>query len=71
MNEKAVVELVRKEKARAGGVRALAREWGISPVYISDLLNGRRGPGPGILKNLGLKRVQTVVFTPAAKSPAR
>ena len=26
MNEKAVIELVRKEKARAGGVRALARE---------------------------------------------
>ncbi len=70
MNESAVIEMVRKEKARAGGVRALAREWKVSPCYISDLLNGRRGPGPSILKPLGLKRVETVEFTPAT-TPSR
>ncbi len=71
MNEQAVIELVRREKARAGGVSALAREWGVSPCYISQVLKGRMRPGPRILKPLGLKRVATVEFTPAAKSPAR
>lgn len=71
MNEQAVMELVKREKARAGGVRALAREWGISPSLISDFLNGRRGPVSVILRPLGLKRVHSFEFAPEAKSPAR
>ena len=62
MNEQAVISLIREEKERAGGVRALARKWGISPCHISDLLNGRRGPGPSVLKPLGLTKVETVEY---------
>lgn len=36
--------------------KALAREWRISPQYLSDVLLGRRKPGPKILKRLGLKQ---------------
>ena len=62
MTEEEVVKLVRLAKERAGGVRALGRQWGVSPVYISDLLNGRRGPGPSLLKPLGLVRIERVTF---------
>src|SRR4051812_1628398 len=62
MNEQEVVEIVRKEAKRAGGVRPLAREWKVSPCYISDLMNGRRTPGPKILGPLGLERVARVTF---------
>jgi hypothetical protein len=65
MNESQVVDKVRKEIERAGSLRALAREWGVSPCYLSDLMNGRRGPGPSILGPLGLVRVQRITFEPA------
>lgn len=34
-----------------------AREHGISPGYVNDVLNGRREPGKAILEALGLERV--------------
>lgn len=37
--------------------RSLARTWGVSPSYLTDLRLGRRLPGPSILKHFGLKRV--------------
>ena len=43
----------------AGSMRALAREWGVDPSYLSDFLNGRRGPGPKILGPLGLVVAET------------
>ena len=46
----------------AGSMRALAREWGMSPAYLGDFLNGRRGPGPQILKPLGLVQVVTIEY---------
>lgn len=30
---------------------------GISPQYLNDVIQGRREPGPKLLKALGLKRV--------------
>lgn len=35
--------------------KALADEMGISAVYLSDVLNHRRSPGPAILSFLGFE----------------
>ena len=42
---------------KAGGVRALARDWGVSPSYISQVSRGQRRPGPAILDRLGIVAV--------------
>ncbi len=62
MTEDEVALLVASFAKAAGGVRSLAREWNISPSMISDLITGRRGPGPKVLKVLGLQRVVKVTF---------
>jgi len=52
-----VRELLRK---RANGNQAAwAKEHGIAPGYVSDVLNGRRDPGCSILRPLGLQRITT------------
>ena len=38
----------------AGSQRAFAEKNGMSAAYVCDVLNGRRDPGPSILKALGL-----------------
>lgn len=38
-----------------------AKANGISPAYVSDVIQGRREPGEKILKALGLKRVVSYV----------
>lgn len=40
----------------------LARELGIKASYLSDILRGKRAPGPQVLEALGLERV--FVYTP-------
>lgn len=35
------------------GVRALAKQLGVSQGYMSDVLSGKRAPGPKILAALG------------------
>lgn len=67
MTESDVAQIVEREIERAGGVRALSREWGVSPCMISDLRNGRRGPGPKVLKKLGMKKVLRVEFVKAGR----
>ena len=47
---------------KAGSMRALAKEWNMSPAYLGDFLNSRRGPGPQILVPLGLVQVVTVRY---------
>ncbi len=64
MNEASVREIVAEAVERAGGMRPLSREWGISVSMVSDLINGRRAPGPKVLKHLGLVRVKTVAYLP-------
>ncbi len=44
----------------AGTQTELAKELGVSPVYISDVLNGRRQPGKTLLRALGYRRVWLV-----------
>lgn len=62
VTESEVISLVREAVDRAGSMRKLASEWGVSPPMISDLLGGRRGPGPKILRHLGLKRIKSVSY---------
>ena len=52
-----VMDLIAKAIETAGSQEALAIEWGISELYLSDILRGRREPGNKILKNMGLVKV--------------
>ena len=54
----AVSEL-RKRLDKAGTQTALAKELGISKPYLSDILKGKRDPGPKVLAQLGIRRVVT------------
>ncbi len=52
-----VQEYLREAINSAGGVRALAREWGVSPSLISETECGSRRPGRVILDRLGWERI--------------
>ena len=41
----------------AGDQKAFADLHGISPQYVSDVLNARKDPGPAILRALGLRKI--------------
>lgn len=41
----------------AGGQQAWAQRHGVSPQYVSDVLNARKDPGDAILRALGLRKV--------------
>ncbi len=56
-NETQIRAMLAARVASAGSQVALAKSLGISPVYISDVLNGRRSPGKTLLKALGYRRV--------------
>ena len=45
--------------ATAGSQRALADKIGVSAVYLSDVIRGRRDAGPMILEWMGLERTTT------------
>lgn len=52
-------DVLRKLQARmeeVGSQKALADEIGVSQPYLSDVLKGKRDPGPSILSHLGLKK---------------
>ncbi|HEV2054676.1 MAG TPA: helix-turn-helix transcriptional regulator [Methylomirabilota bacterium] len=51
-----LVELLRQRAKRAGSQQALAETLGVTPAYLSDVLAGRREPGPKILEALRLRR---------------
>jgi len=50
-------EVLRRLEERRGNrtQKALAEEMGVSPPYLSDVLAGRRDPGPAILSFVGLE----------------
>ena len=50
---------IRNSCSEAGGQTAWAFAHGISPQYVSDVLNGRTDPGPKILAALKYRRVIT------------
>lgn len=59
-----VRDLLREACIDAGSQRAWATEHGVSPVYVSDVLSGRREPGEKILDALGLRKI--VSYEPIA-----
>jgi hypothetical protein len=48
---------LKRAAARHGSQRRWALAHNLSPQYVTDVLQGRRDPGPGILDALGLVRV--------------
>ena len=50
-----------------GGQKFFAEKHGISPAYVSDVLNARRDPGDAILTALGLRKVIHYVELRCAK----
>lgn len=48
-------EMLRK-RAHASSIRAVAREAKCSAAYVSDVLSGKRAPGPKILAYLGIEK---------------
>lgn len=48
-------EVLRKHVEGAESMRAVARDFGVSVTYISEVLKGTREPGPSILGPLGLE----------------
>jgi len=58
--------LIGDQIERKGSLRALARKWNVSAPYLSDILRGRRNPGPKVLKHLGLVATveRKVIYSP-------
>lgn len=52
-----VLALLRRRCEQEGGQAAWAKLHGVSPAYVSDVLNKRREPGVGILTPLGVDRI--------------
>lgn len=53
------VRIMLKEACNeAGSIRAWSREHDLSAAYISDIIVGRREPGPSVLSILGLEAVR-------------
>lgn len=55
--EKEIAGLLRKLVKRMGSQTAVAKHYGITNSYLSDILNGRRKPARIILEQLGFERV--------------
>lgn len=53
-----VVERLRAACVSVGGQRAWAQRNGLSLPYVNDVIGGRRAPGDGILRGLGLQRAE-------------
>jgi len=68
MNEANVRKLIAAKIAETGSLRKLALLWSISPAMLSDVMNGRRAPGPKVLVNLGMIRVNRVDYIPQSMS---
>lgn len=49
-----------RRASEAGSQRKLAEVIGVSPVYLGDVIRGRRDPGPAILEWLGLERTSKI-----------
>lgn len=58
-----VLALIQRRIDKAGTLTALAAEWGTSVAYLSDIMRGRRDPGPKILQHFGLsaRRAKPVI----------
>ena len=67
-----VREVLRAACEREGSQRAWAIKHGISPQFLSEVLNGRKEPSPAVLEPLGMRReVYYVAFYGPRKKRAR
>lgn len=57
-----VIDMMKRRQGDRS-LTALAEELSLSKAYISDIFNGRRSPGPSVLKKLGLESLTKVVTT--------
>jgi hypothetical protein len=63
-----LLDLLRRECAKAGGQKPWAAWAGISEPILSDTLNGRRDPGRTILRALGYTKITTVAYRKLPRS---
>lgn len=56
MTQHGMIRLLKREVERIGSQVEYAAKLGISPQYLSNILQGHRGPGSDVLKALGLER---------------
>jgi transcriptional regulator with XRE-family HTH domain len=61
-----VIALLKKRQGERTQ-QELAEELGVSQQYLSDVLLGRRDPGPAVLDKLNLR--QEMVYFPTDKTP--
>lgn len=57
MNSRDVIRLLLDECREAGAQSTWAKKHGLSASYVTDVVRGRRAPGPRLLKALGLETV--------------
>lgn len=62
MSELEMREVIRTAVKSIGSLREAARRWNVSAAHLSDCLNGRRRPGPAVLKHVGYERIVTVDY---------
>jgi len=55
VNDDDVRALLREEIEKAGSLRKWAMAHGISPAWVSQMMNHHRPPGPKIMKALGIE----------------
>jgi len=55
LSRQTVLALLREACDEAGSQSAYAKQCGYTPAYLSDVLSGKRDPGPKILAPLGLE----------------
>jgi DNA-binding transcriptional regulator YdaS (Cro superfamily) len=60
MTETQARTLLRQKVKHMGSQAALARACGVSPMYLSDVLKGRRPVGPKLLKAIGYEVVREI-----------
>jgi hypothetical protein len=65
MNDDQIVRLIRGKQGEQS-LRAYASQIGVSAAYLSDVLNGHRGPGKKMLKFFGIEKTRRVTVTYAA-----
>jgi hypothetical protein len=62
MTEDDLRQILCKEVCMAGSIANWAREKGISPSYVRDVMKARRAPGDRITEKLGLRRIPTYEY---------
>lgn len=70
MNKQRFVDYLVLLVSRQGSQKDAAQAWGISAAYLTDVLKGRRDPGPKLLKALGIRKEVTYREEPKEEAHA-